>query len=279
MSMLDLRTASFNDIVFEGRNKLYGAYVLRQLYERHLVRALAIAVSLTLLLVSSPFIKAFLFPQLIEAPDPTVCALPVPEVILINPPITEPPKSAGQVSPPPAPVVRPPAQTVPTVKADDLVKDDKPIAPAITAIEPSTIETPGATGPTTGTGEGRVGVVGGTGKDSNASKTAGPPAPFITAEVMPEFMGGQEALQRYMQKNLHYPPQALRNNIEGRVYISFTVQADGSIADVQVLKGLGFGTDEEAARVVKSMPLWKPGMQNKHSVAVRYTMPITFRYD
>ena len=58
MSMLDLRTASFNDIVFEGRNKLYGAYVLRQLYERHLARALAIAVSLTLLLVASPLVKA-----------------------------------------------------------------------------------------------------------------------------------------------------------------------------------------------------------------------------
>ncbi|WP_206985846.1 energy transducer TonB [Hymenobacter telluris] len=278
--MLDLRTASFNDIIFEGRNKLYGAYVLRQLYERHLVRALAIAVALTLLLVTSPFIKAFLFPQLIEVPDPTVCVLPVPEVILINPPLTEPPKPVGgQVSPPPAPVMRPPAQTVPAVKADDLVKkDDKPMAPTITAIEPSVIENPGATGPSTGTGE-RAGLIGGTGKDSNASKTAGPPAPFITAEVMPEFMGGQEALQRYMQKNLRYPPQALRNNVEGRVYISFTVQADGSIADVQVLKGLGFGTDEEAARVVKNMPVWKPGMQNKHSVAVRYTMPITFRYD
>ncbi len=96
---------------------------------------------------------------------------------------------------------------------------------------------------------------------------------------MPEFVGGPAALQHYMQQNLRFPPQALRNSVDGRVYISFTVQADGSIADVQVLKGLGFGTDEEATRVVKNMPAWKPGKQNKHAVAVRYTMPITFKYE
>jgi protein TonB len=280
MSMLDLRTASFNDIVFEGRNKLYGAYVLRQLYERHLARALAIAVALTLLLVASPLVKAWLFPPMIEVPAPTIDA---PITTLIAPPEIEKAKpAAGQVAPPPAPVVHPPAQMVPTVKPDELVKDnEKPTAPTVATLEPSIIDTPGATGPSTGTGDSKGGVIGGSGTntDSNASKAAGSPAPFITAEVMPEFMGGQEALQRYMQKNLRYPSLALRNNIEGKVFISFTVQADGSIADVQVLKGLGFGTDEEAARVVKNMPTWKPGMQNKHSVAVRYTMPITFRYD
>ncbi|UOQ66733.1 energy transducer TonB [Hymenobacter volaticus] len=119
------------------------------------------------------------------------------------------------------------------------------------------------------------------GSDTAGSTTKAPPAPtiFLTAEIMPEFLGGQEALQRYMQKNLRYPSLALRNNIEGKVYISFTVMADGSVADVQVLKGLGYGTDEEAARVVRNMPAWKPGQQNKHAVSVRYTMPITFRYE
>jgi protein TonB len=279
--MLDLRTASFNDIVFEGRNKLYGAYVLRQLYERHLARALAIGISLTLLLVASPLVKAWLFPPMIVAPAPTIDA-PMMTTLIAPPEVEKLKPAGGQVAPPPAPVVRPPAQTVPTVKADELVKkDDKPIAPTITAVEPSTIETPGATGPAIGTGDGKTGVLGGNGPgtDSNSTKATGSPAPFITAEVMPEFMGGQEALQRYMQRNLRYPSLALRNNIEGKVFISFTVQADGSIADVEVLKGLGFGTDEEAARVVKKMPPWKPGMQNKHSVAVRYTMPITFRYE
>lgn len=278
MSMLDLRTASFNDIVFEGRNKLYGAYVLRQLYERHLARALAIAVSLTLLLVASPLVKAWLFPPMTEAAGPV--ELPEPVIDILPPPVFKKIEPVGGAARPADLTVRPPAKAVPRVVADDKVKlDTKPEPPAITSVDMITDPIPG--GVIGGKGSSDVGTAGpGVGpKDSGTAKAAGPPAPFLTAEIMPEFLGGQEALQRYMQKNLRYPSLALRNNIEGRVYISFTVQADGSIADVQVLKGLGFGTDEEAARVVKNMPPWKPGMQNKHSVSVRYTMPITFRYD
>jgi protein TonB len=98
-------------------------------------------------------------------------------------------------------------------------------------------------------------------------------------EVMPEFAGGQEALRRYMQRNLRYPGTALSTGVAGKVYITFVVNADGSISNVEVLKGLGYGLDEEATRVVRGMPAWKPGQQNNHAVAVRYTMPITFRYE
>ncbi|UOQ73783.1 energy transducer TonB [Hymenobacter cellulosilyticus] len=97
-------------------------------------------------------------------------------------------------------------------------------------------------------------------------------------EVMPEFAGGINALRQYMQRNLRYPKQALTNAVSGKVFVSFTVQADGSISDVQVMKGLGYGTDEEATRVVSSMPAWTPGRQNSRPVAVRYTLPITFQY-
>lgn len=275
MTMPDLSTATLNDIVFEGRNKLYGAYVLRQLYERHLARALAIAVSLTLLLVASPLVKEWLFPTLVEAPDPL--ALPktndpiILQTIAEPKPVTSQPKAM-------APIVRTP-DIATRVVADEKVKpEDEPLQPVVTPVEPIADVIPGGVAGGTGTATN----IGGTGdSDTAGSTTKAPPAPafLLTAEVMPEFLGGQEALQRYMQKNLRYPPQALRNNIDGRVYISFTVQADGSIADVQVLKGLGYGTDEEAARVVKNMPAWKPGQQNKHAVSVRYTMPITFRYE
>ena len=216
---------------------------------------------------------------MIVVPGPV--ELPPPVTKFMRPPVFTDTKPAGSQAKPAAAVVRPPAEVAPRVVADNKVKpDDKPLAPVTKAVDPSLIESVGPEGPAVGDGDSRVGTTGpGTSKDSGTNKTVGPPAPFLTAEIMPEFLGGQEALQRYMQKNLRYPSLALRNNIEGRVYISFTVQADGSIADVQVLKGLGFGTDEEAARVVKNMPPWKPGMQNKHSVSVRYTMPITFRYD
>jgi len=278
MSMLDLRTASFNDIIFEGRNKQYGAYVLRQLYERHLARALAIGISLSLLLISSPLIKAWLFPPMIVAVDPMVVPL-IPEVVLITPPI-DPVKPAGGAARAADPIVRPPAKAVPRVVPDSQVKPElKPEAPIVEPVQPIVDAIPG--GVIGGKGHTEFGTIDGSGnsKDSGRIKDAGPAPVFLSAEVMPEFAGGQAALQRYMQKNLRYPPLALRNNIDGRVYISFTVQADGSIADVQVLKGLGFGTDEEAARVVKNMPAWTPGKQNKHPVAVRYTMPITFRYE
>ncbi len=272
---LDLRTATLDDMVFEGRNKAYGAFLLRRLYHQHLARASATAIMLSLLIVSSPLAFRWLFPPMVVAPG--LVELPPSVIEIMKPPIFEQKKvePAAQV----AVTVRLPQAVTPT----RIVKDD-PAKPEISKPEIQEIgpiaELAGETGDvakpgaTTGSVVGKVG-----GTDSGKTETASPPKPFITAEVMPEFAGGNEALMRYMQKNLHYPPQALRATIEGKVFISFTVQADGTIADVQVLKGLGYGTDEEAARVVKSMPAWTPGRQNNRSVAVRYTLPITFRYD
>jgi protein TonB len=254
---------------------MYGAYVLRQLYQRHLTRALIIAVSLTLLLVSSPLVKAWLFPAMIISPDITP---DLPEIELLRPPLIVDPKPAGGQIQPAQAVIRPRGEVAPRVVPDEKAKPDiVPDKPAVTEISPTLVDSDiNVTSTATGTEDATAGRTG-PGSDTGTAKAPAAPTPFLTAEVMPEFLGGQEALQRYMQRNLHYPPVALRNGIEGRVYVTFVVQADGSVADVQVLKGLGYGTDEEAVRVVKNMPAWKPGMQNKRSVAVRYTMPITFR--
>lgn len=94
-------------------------------------------------------------------------------------------------------------------------------------------------------------------------------------EVFPRFPGGNDALMRYLSKNLRYNSTAIEFGISGRVFISFVVQADGSISEVKVLKGLGYGLDEEAVRVVKVMPRWLPGTQNGRPVAVAY-LPIQF---
>lgn len=277
MSTLDLRTATLDDIVFEGRNKAYGAFILRQLYHRHLARALAIAVSLTLLLVSAPLVKEYLFPTLIKSIGP----IPPPPIGLnpIPPPVFEPvePQTNSAAAAPP-PVAAPPnTETVPTVVRNTTKVDPvtEPVAPNVGPLE-AEVEASGPYTSPTGTGSGNGPSLIETGGEVEAP--AAPPTPVLVAEVMPQFIGGNEALMRYMQKNLRYPPQALRNNIEGRVSVSFTVQTDGTIADVQVLKGLGYGTDEEASRVVKNMPAWIPGQQNKRNVAVRYTIPITFQY-
>lgn len=95
---------------------------------------------------------------------------------------------------------------------------------------------------------------------------------------MPEFAGGQAALLRYLRDHLHYPGRALAAGVGGKVFLSFVVGADGSISEVTILKGLGYGLDEEAQRVVRQMPTWTPGYQSKHAVPVRFTLPITFQY-
>lgn len=96
------------------------------------------------------------------------------------------------------------------------------------------------------------------------------------AEVFPEFPGGTQALMTYLAKNIRYNPQAIEFRITGKVYISFVVLPNGAIDDVRVLKGLGFGLDDEAIRVVKAMPRWQPGTQNGQPVAVVYNLPIQF---
>ena len=84
-------------------------------------------------------------------------------------------------------------------------------------------------------------------------------------------------LPEYLQKNLNYPEAAKKAGIEGRVIVQFVITKYGTLENVKVTRGIGAGCDEEAARVVKSMPAWKPGMQNGKAVNVYYTLPMTFK--
>lgn len=109
-----------------------------------------------------------------------------------------------------------------------------------------------------------------------------PPLPpdvkhFATVEVLPQFDGGIAGWGRYLTANLKYPEMAKRNNITGRVIMSFIVEKDGKLSDIKVLRGIGGGADEEAIRVLENSPPWKPGVQNGKPVRVAYTMPIFFQ--
>ncbi len=95
-------------------------------------------------------------------------------------------------------------------------------------------------------------------------------------EVFPVFPGGDAALLRYLSENARYTTAARENGVQGIVYISFVVKADGSIGEVTVLRGLGFGLDEMAIKIVKAMPRWQPGYQGGKAVAVNYNIPIRF---
>lgn len=102
---------------------------------------------------------------------------------------------------------------------------------------------------------------------------------YQIAEEMPEFPGGVEALMDFVGKNVKYPEEAKEKEISGRVFMSFVIEKDGSVSNVKVLRGIGGGCDEEAVRVIKGMPKWKPGIQKGKPVRVSYMMPINFKLD
>jgi protein TonB len=100
---------------------------------------------------------------------------------------------------------------------------------------------------------------------------------FKIVEEMPSFPGGEAKLMEYVGKNIKYPQIARETGIQGRVFVNFVVEPDGSVSNVTVLRGIGGGCDEEAMRVVKNMPKWKPGKQRGKAVRVQYMLPVNFR--
>ncbi len=99
---------------------------------------------------------------------------------------------------------------------------------------------------------------------------------YVIVEKMPQFPGGMEALYQYLSKNMMYPPRALYDSIEGRVYVQFIVNDDGTVSNVTVLKSLGHGLDKEAVRLIENLPKWIPGEQGGKPVSVKYNLPVSF---
>jgi len=102
---------------------------------------------------------------------------------------------------------------------------------------------------------------------------------YQIVEQMPEFPGGEEAIREFVVKNIQYPQKAIDAGAYGRVFVGFVIEPDGSVSNVTLLRGIGFGCDEEAMRVVKMMPKWQPGMQNGEAVRVSYMIPINFKLE
>jgi len=100
---------------------------------------------------------------------------------------------------------------------------------------------------------------------------------FQIVEEMPAFPGGEKALLEYVAKNIKYPQIARETGIQGRVFVGFVVEPDGSVSNVKILRGIGGGCDEEAMRVIKSLPKWKPGKQRGKAVRVSYQIPVVFK--
>jgi protein TonB len=245
------------ELVFENRNKEYGAYQIRRNYERRVIKALLYTIGLFVLAIAVPIIM-----NLIGNANIGNKQVMSEEVNLAEPPPID------KTQPPPPPVI-PPPPVVQTIKftPPKVVKAEEVQEPPPTQEEMKDVQI--AT--KTQEGEKTVDLPPETpAVDPNEGKV------FTIVEEMPTFPGGEEELLKYLQKNIKYPPPARENGIMGVVYVTFVVDKDGKIKDSKVLRGIGGGCDEEALRVIKTMPQWKPGKQNGRAVQVQYNVPVRF---
>ncbi|WP_242509954.1 energy transducer TonB [Hymenobacter persicinus] len=271
MDNTQLARASFDDIVFEGRNKAYGAYVLRRLYGSHVTRALLIAVAIFAIMVSFPLIARMFADKDVKQDDKM---LKVNE-LMEAPPLDEtkppPPPPPPEAPPPPPPKLSTIKFTPPVVKKDEEIKKVEEI-PDQEELKEKTVATETVKGNTDNPAD----LSGLEGEGNKVVEEVVEQKVYTYVEQMPVFPGGQEALLKYIAQNIKYPALALRNQVEGKVFIAFVVGPDGQVSDVKVQKGIGAGCDEEASRVIKNLPKFAPGKQNGRAVSVSYTVPVTF---
>ncbi|MBO9672168.1 MAG: energy transducer TonB [Sphingobacteriaceae bacterium] len=273
-SFINVYKTEWLDLVFANRNKNYGAYELRSKSSAIMTRALFASGSLFVLASFSPLIYAKLTPkeEVVEKAKVIVLAdvvhqmkpdLPKPEE-KPEPKKAEPVKVKTVALPSQVVVVNktelPPPPTVDDIKLAVIgTKTQDGI------VAPNAVVTDNK-GNGDGTGIAKEGA--GAGEDKEI---------YLGADEYPEFNGGAKAWARYMERNLRYPSRAQDEGASGKVFVSFVVEKDGSITDVSVIKGIGFGCDEEAIKVIKKSPLWKPGKNKGVPVRVRYNMAINFQ--
>lgn len=265
-SKLDLFDPQWLEVVFFGRNKAYGAYSLRKNDSRTTSIAMIVGGVLFIVAVSLPLVIRY-----ISGIMPEEEKFKQTEVILAPPP----PISKEDTPPPPAEPPRPKVDQVkfppPVVVPAEKVKDEEP--PTVEELKKAD---PGQKD-IKGDPDAEIKIDEPVGKEEVKVTEDNSVHDFATVEVLPEFPGGEIAFRKYLNKAIRYPPVASENNISGKVILGFVVEKDGRITDIKVLRGIGGGCDEEAVRVLKQAPAWKPGIQNGRPVRVTFTLPIFFQ--
>lgn len=275
MSKIDLISNEWTDLVFEGRNQAYGAYKLRKGTAKRNVWALIIVgLAAALLYLGLQLQKMAEANKKVENTQAVELAklntekkeakVEKKEIIKQEPEkVVEQVKSSVKFT---APIIKKDSEVKEEdeIKLDEVQKSDK-------AVGAFTVE-----------GNDEVGGAVLKAKDDIAAPE--PPKHvveetkiFTVVEQMPMFPGGDGALMGYLRDNIHYPTVAAENGVQGRVVVGFVVERDGSITDVNILRGVDPSLDREAMRVVKSMPKWTPGKQNGSAVRVKYQVPVSFR--
>lgn len=258
----------WDDLVFENRNKEYGAYEVRKAYSGNLVAGFTVSMGVALLAFVIPILVSLIRGDVAEP----VKGLPTLEglIEIVPPPSIELPK----IQPPPsapAQQVQTTALTPQVVTTDAPETNTVPNDQMVTGNTTDPVEgTPGE-GTATGTGTGIV--------PSAVPAVVAPPQILDIAEVMPAFDGGLEEMYKFIKKKIRYPNASRRMGIEGTVYVSFVVNSEGKVVDVKTIRGISADCDKEAERVISMLPSWSPGMQNHRAVSVRMTVPIKFQLD
>ena len=274
MAKLDLISAEWTNLVFEGRNQTYGAYQLRnETSKRNIWSIIIVALAAVLLYLGLTLHRMAAANRTVENTQAIELAnlenkkkeakVEKKEQIKVEPEKTvERVKSSVKF-------------TAPVIKKDNLVKEEDEIK--LDEIEKSNK----AIGALTVEGNDEVG-----GEVLQLREQIAAPEPPKPAEEnkvhdfveqMPSFPGGMGALMSWLSQNIKYPVIAAENGVEGRVIVQFVVEKDGSITDVKIAKSVDPSLDKEATRVVSSMPHWIAGRQNGNPVRVKYTVPVTFK--
>lgn len=274
MNPQDYLKADVLDIVFEGRNKAYGAYLLRKIYEKNVRNSLIIGGLAVLLGISAPLIYAKIKSSIEGREKPTVVEVNLQDVELpkdIPPP--PPPPPPKEPPPPPKATIK---YVPPVVKEDKDVKEEAKIVPPPPDKEVGTKDQKGSD------------VVAVNQAPQGEATPAPPPVVeekpkedevFQVVEQVAEFPDGQAALFKWLSQNIKYPAVARENNIQGKVTLRFIVEKDGSVNGVTVVRGANDLLDKEAVRVVKDMPKWKPGKQRGNAVRSYFTLPVVFKLE
>ena len=247
---------TLEEIVFRNRNRSYGAYQLRKQYKRTVAVALIVTLFVSSAIITYPLVTAMYVKPRVKIDDEKIITIEM----------DKPPDENPDPAPPPPP------------NPEKLIKQVKFVAPEIvdTAVDNQFgKQVLLADNPNTDITEDQPDII----VEDNKPHIITQPDEqkvFTVVEENPVFPGGETALYRYLAEALHYPEEAKELGIEGRIFVNFLIEKDGTVSKVNILRGIGCGCDEEAIRVVKAMPKWTPGKQRGIPVRVSYNLPIKF---
>ena len=275
MAKIDLISRDWTEMVFEGRNKEYGAYRLRKnAGKRNLYSLITIFIAALAIWGGISLVK------FVESRTKSVAQTSVAELSALNQP-----KKKAEVKQQKKVKLEQPEKVVERVKSS--VKFTAPVIKKDDEVKPEDELKTQDELMSTKTAIGALDVKGNddaNGEVLKIKEAVAQPEPkpevekvFDVVEQMPSFPGGPSGLMEWLSNNVKYPVVAQENGVQGRVVVSFVVERDGSITDVKVVRGVDPSLDREASRVVRAMPRWIPGKQNGSAVRVKYNVPVAFR--